>query len=49
MTKARTLADFDSSGVLTSSSTLDPSKLDSLGTIPSALLAGVGGWEYSCF
>ena len=43
MTKARTLADFNSSGVLTSTSTLNPAKLDSTGTIPSALLAGVGG------
>ena len=43
MTKARTLADFDSSGVLTSTSTLNPALLDDTGTIPSALLAGVGG------
>ena len=43
MTKARTLASFDSTGVLTSASTLNPAKLDDTGTIPSALLAGVGG------
>ena len=45
MTKARTLADFDTAGVLTSASTLNPAKLDDTGTIPSALLAGVGGGE----
>lgn len=43
MTKARTLADFDASGVLTSTSTLNPTNLDSTGTIPAALLADVGG------
>lgn len=47
MTKARTLANFDATfdptGVLTSTSTLNPSNLDATGTIPSALLAGVGG------
>ena len=43
MTKARTLADFNSAGVLTSTSTLNPALLDDTGTIPSALLAGVGG------
>lgn len=43
MTKARTLANFDASGALTSASTLNPSNLDATGTIPSALLAGVGG------
>tara|TARA_B110000977_G_scaffold169667_1_gene219787 strand:+ start:262 stop:840 length:579 start_codon:yes stop_codon:yes gene_type:complete len=43
MTKARTLADFNASGVLTSTSTLNPALLDDTGTIPSALLAGVGG------
>lgn len=43
MTKARTLADFNVSGVLTSASTLNPSKLDATGTIPSQLLADVGG------
>ena len=40
MTKARTLADFNTAGVLTSTSTLNPANLDSTGTIPSALLAG---------
>ena len=43
MTKARTLATFNTSGVLTSTSTLNPANLDDTGTIPSALLAGVGG------
>ena len=43
MTKARTLADFNAAGVLTSTSTINPANLDSTGTIPSALLAGVGG------
>jgi len=47
MTKARTLANFDATfdptGVLTSTSTLNPSNLDATGTIPSALLTGVGG------
>ena len=43
MTKARTLASFDATGVLTSTSTLNPALLDDTGTIPSALLAGVGG------
>jgi len=36
MTKARTLADFNTTNI-------DPANLDSTGTIPSALLAGVGG------
>jgi len=36
MTKARTLADFNTTSI-------DPALLDSTGTIPSALLAGVGG------
>ena len=45
MTKARTLADFNTAGVLTSTSTLNPANLDDTGTIPSALLAGVGGGE----
>jgi hypothetical protein len=45
MTKARDLANFNVSGVLTSTSTLNPANLDSTGTIPSALLAGVGGGE----
>ena len=36
MTKARTLANFDTTNI-------NPSNLDSTGTIPSALLAGVGG------
>jgi hypothetical protein len=36
MTKARTLADFNTTNI-------DPALLDSTGTIPSALLAGVGG------
>jgi len=45
MTKARTLANFDASGAFTSASTLNPSNLDATGTIPSALLAGVGGGE----
>ena len=49
MTKARTLADFNSSGVLTSTSSLDPAKLDAAGTIPSALLAGVGGENTPAF
>tara|TARA_B100000768_G_C11278811_1_gene377375 strand:- start:3082 stop:3675 length:594 start_codon:yes stop_codon:yes gene_type:complete len=52
MTKARTLADFtpfDSTGMLTSASTLDPAKLDSSGTIPSTLLAGVGGTNTPSF
>lgn len=43
MTKARDLAVFNAAGVLTSTSTLNPSNLDDTGTIPSALLAGVGG------
>ena len=43
MTKARTLADLDASGVLTSASTLNPANLYDTGNIPSALLAGVGG------
>ena len=43
MTKARTLASFDPSGVLTSASTLNPANLDAAGTIPSALLDDVGG------
>jgi len=43
MTKARTLADFNATGALTSASTLNPANLDSTGTIPSALLAGIGG------
>ena len=43
MTKARTLATFDSTGVLTSASTLNPALLDTTSTIPAALLAGVGG------
>ena len=38
MTKARTLASFDATGVLTSTSTLNPANLDDTGTIPSALL-----------
>lgn len=42
MTKARDLAVFNAAGVLTSTSTLNPSNLDDTGTIPSALLAGVG-------
>ena len=36
MTKARTLADFNTTSI-------DPALLDDTGTIPSALLAGVGG------
>ena len=36
MTKARTLADFNTTNI-------DPALLDDTGTIPSALLAGVGG------
>ena len=36
MTKARTLADFNATSI-------DPALLDDTGTIPSALLAGVGG------
>lgn len=43
MTRARTLADFNAAGVLTSTSTINPANLDSTGTIPSALLADVGG------
>jgi len=43
MTKARTLASFDATGVLTSTSTLNPANLDDTGTIPSALLDDVGG------
>ena len=43
MTKARTLASLDASGVLTSTSTLNPANLDTAGTIPSELLADVGG------
>ena len=63
MTKARTLADFNTTGVLTSTSNLNaqkltgnlpalnasaltnltPANLDDTGTIPSALLADVGG------
>ena len=43
MTRARNLADFNAAGVLTSTSTINPANLDSTGTIPSALLAGVGG------
>ena len=43
MTKARDLAVFNATGVLTSTSTINPANLDSTGTIPSALLAGVGG------
>jgi len=46
MTKARDIADgavVDTSAFLTSASALDPANLDSTGTIPSALLAGVGG------
>jgi len=43
MTKARTLADFNTTGVLTSTSTINPANLDSTGTIPSELLADVGG------
>jgi hypothetical protein len=43
MTKARDLAVFNASGVLTSTSTINPANLDSTGTIPSALLAGAGG------
>lgn len=38
MTKARTLADFNATSI-------DPALLDDTGTIPSALLAGVGGGE----
>jgi len=38
MTKARTLADFNTTSI-------DPALLDDTGTIPSALLAGVGGGE----
>ena len=49
MTKARTLADFDTAGVLTSTSTLNPALLDDTGTIPSALLAGVGGGNTPAF
>jgi hypothetical protein len=57
MTKARTLANFDatfdttfdSTGVLTSTSTLNPALLDDTGTIPSALLAGVGGNNLPAF
>ena len=45
MTRARNLADFNTAGVLTSTSTINPANLDSTGTIPSALLAGVGGGE----
>ena len=47
MTKARTLASFDSTGVLTSTSTLNPAKLDNTGTIPSALLPNVDIGNYS--
>jgi len=36
MTKARTLADFNTTNI-------NPANLDETGTIPSALLAGVGG------
>jgi len=36
MTKARTLADFNTTNI-------NPANLDATGTIPSALLAGVGG------
>lgn len=46
MTKAYDLAVggvVDTTGFLTSESTLDPAKLDDTGTIPSQLLAGVGG------
>lgn len=46
MTKARDIADgggVDTSSFLTSDSTLNPAKLDTSGTIPSQLLAGVGG------
>jgi hypothetical protein len=43
MTRARNLADFNAVGVLTSTSTINPANLDSTGTIPSALLADVGG------
>jgi len=43
MTRARNLADFNAAGVLTSTSTINPANLDSTGTIPSALLADVGG------
>jgi len=42
MTKARTLASFDSSGVLTSTSTLNPANLDDTGTLPLALITGLG-------
>jgi hypothetical protein len=45
MTRARNLADFNTAGVLTSTSTINPANLDSTGTIPSALLADVGGGE----
>ncbi len=38
MTKARTLADFNTTSI-------DPALLDDTGTIPSALLAGVGGGD----
>lgn len=44
MTKARDVADgVDTSSFLNSSSTLNPARLDSTGTIPSALLDDVGG------
>ena len=36
MTKARTLAAFDTTNI-------NPANLDATGTIPSALLAGIGG------
>ena len=49
MTRARNLADFNTAGVLTSTSTINPASLDSTGTIPSALLAGVGGENTPAF
>ena len=49
MTKARDLAVFNAAGVLTSTSTINPARLDSTGTIPSALLAGVGGENTPAF
>ena len=49
MTKARTLASFDATGVLTSTSTLNPANLDDTGTIPSALLDDVGGDQLPAF
>jgi len=43
MTKARDIADNNLSSYLTEYSTLNPAKLDTTGTIPSELLADVGG------